>query len=111
MSNAKKSAGRFVGQAVDVPAVGLDDLLDDGKAQAGAFGMGGEVGLENLGAIGLGHAGAVVGDFDEGLLIVALAGADADFALGRDGLDGVEDEVEKGLAEELFVGLDDAAAP
>ena len=107
MGNAEERAGRLVGQAFDFPAVGQDDLLHDRQPQAGAFGVGGEVGLENLGAVFGGHAGTVVGDFDEGLLIVAPAGADADDALGRDGLDGVEDEVEERLAQQLFVRLDD----
>ena len=63
--------------------MGLDNLLDDGQAQAGAFRVGGEVGFENLGAVFWGHAGAVVGNLDEGFLVVAPAGADADDALMR----------------------------
>ena len=51
VGNAEKSAGGIVGHALDFPAVGQDDLLDDGQAKAGAFRMGGEVGFENLGAV------------------------------------------------------------
>ena len=76
MGNAKERAGRFVGQALDFPAVREDDLLHDRQAQAGPFLIGGEVGLENLRAILRRHARAVVGNFDERLFVVAPAGAD-----------------------------------
>src|SRR5271154_7136647 len=42
--DAEERPGRFIGQAFDLPAVGQDDLLHDGQAQAGAFRMGGKVG-------------------------------------------------------------------
>ena len=57
----------FVVGAKDFAAVGADDAVTDAEAEAGSFGglLGGEEGVED--ALGIGDAGAVVGDgdFDE----------------------------------------------
>ena len=47
----------------DGAAVLLDDALDDGQAQAGAAGLGGEEGVEEVGEVLLRDAAAGVGLF------------------------------------------------
>jgi hypothetical protein len=81
--------------------VGADDLLDDGEAEAGAFLVGGEVGFEDFGGLSGWDAGAVVADFEAGLVGSGFVEGDFDLATAFDGLHGVEKEVEEGLAEEL----------
>ncbi len=105
---AESEEGTFgrVGEAFDLPAVGEDDLLHDGEAKAGPVRLGGEVGFEDLGALFRGDTGAVVAHFQERLGGAGTAGDDLDLAAGADGLNGIEQEIEQGLPEELLVGLD-----
>ena len=72
MGDAEDGAFRLVAEALNFPAVGEDDLLHDGEAEAGAFLMRREIGLENLLPAFGRDAGAVVADFEG-----RLAGADA----------------------------------
>lgn len=63
------------------PVVFLDDLLDDGEAEARPLGPVGDVGLEGAGPAGR-QARAVVLDVDLDPFGVGLE-ADADLALGQ----------------------------
>ena len=106
MGDAEDGAPRFVGEAFDLPAVREHDLLDDRQAQTGALLLGREVGLEDLGAAVRGNARAVVADLEHGFGGIALFGDDLDFAAAIHGLDGVEQQIEERLPEQLLVGLD-----
>ena len=67
MADAEDGALRLVGEALDFPAMGQDDLLDHGEAQSGTLLVRGEIRLENfLAAFGR-HTGAVIADFQRGL--------------------------------------------
>ena len=106
MLDAEDGALGSVGEAFDFPAVGEDNLLHDGEAEAGSGWLSGEVGFENLDALRRGNAGAIVANLEEGFGGAETVGDDLDLAVWLDGLDGVEQEVEEGLAEQLFVGFD-----
>ena len=53
----------------NLPAVARGDFLDDGEAEPGAFLGGAEAALEDLLAVGLGDAGPVVGDLENGFYV------------------------------------------
>src|ERR1051325_5358278 len=105
MGEAEDRAPGLVGEAFDLPAVGQDDLLNHGQAEAGAFVVCGEIRLEDVRAMMRRNAGAVVAHFEDGLVGALPGGGDADFAVLIDGLDGVEQQVEERLPEQLFVGF------
>ena len=86
----------------DLAAVGLDDPLGDGHAQAGPLGLGGEERVEDLlPLLGL-EARAVVadGDADRRLAVeLGRLGADLDRDRGRAGGQGVLEDVAEDLPE------------
>jgi hypothetical protein len=86
---------------LDLPAVGLGDLLDDGQAEAGAALLGREPGVEQLVSLALGDSLAVVGDVQAVVL-------DADRHVHRPPavLDGVAEQVLQQLLEPARVGVD-----
>src|ERR1019366_981244 len=106
VGDAENSALRLVGETFDLPALCEDDLLDDGQAQTRALLLGGEVRLEYFSAAIGGNARAVVTDFEHGFGGIAFLGDDLDFAIAIGGLDGIEQQIEKRLPEQLLVGLD-----
>lgn len=77
----------------------FDDARDDGEAEAGAAGAGGEIGLEDAGADVVGNALAVVDHLDDQGRGVLGAGDYVDTAAFRRGLDGVLDQVLGNLGE------------
>ena len=86
------------------------DVLDDGKAQAGAAVLAGAVGmdaveaLEEAGEVLGGDAAAVVGDGEEG---GAILDPEAEGDGGGAGVaEGVGEEVDEGLLEEVGVAAD-----
>ena len=105
----------------DVAAVGLDDPLADGEAEAESRLLRAEEGLEKPN-VDLGReAVSGVGDLDRepspvrsgpgGGVVGGIVGdADGDGATLGDGVEGVEQEVEEHLAEVGGVGLDDERA-
>src|SRR6185369_11166498 len=95
-------AGRAADE--DVAAVVTDDAVNDGQAEAGALGLGGEVGREELGARLLAEAGAVVGHLElDAPLGDARGDANAAAAAGH-GVARVLDEVDDDLGELLAIG-------
>ena len=68
--------------------------------------MGCEIGFEDLGAVFGGDARAVVANFEERFLGVPFAGDDTDFTARFDRLDGIVQQIEQRLAEQLFIRLD-----
>ena len=105
MGDAKDGAVGFVGKAFDFPAVGEDDLLYYRQSQARAIFLSREIGFKNLGAALGRNARAVVAQLENSFGGAALLGDDLDFAALVNGLDGIEQQVEKGLAEELLVSV------
>ena len=99
-----------------------DGALGDGEAYAEASGVGAAglvdavEGAEDVGEVGVGDAGAVVGDFDGGDVAgVRLArgrdcfgDADGDFGVGVGVADGVADYVLDGAVEEVGIAADRA---
>ena len=75
----------------DSSAVAEGHLTSECKTDAGAGGLGGEVGLEDVGADVRRHALALIGD-SEPPFIVPGFGLDEDGGAGRGGIDGVVDE-------------------
>src|SRR6266849_4729474 len=106
MGDAEERALRRIREALDLPTVGQDDLLHYGQAEAGPFGVSGEIGLEDFGALMVGNAGTIVAHFQESFGSVLLAGSNLNFSLLISGLDGVDQEIEERLPEQLFIGLD-----
>src|SRR5208282_6018242 len=106
MGQSENRSFRLIGQAADFPTVGENNLLDHRESQACALFLGGKIGFENLGASLGGHARAVVAHLDQRFGGAGPLGHHLDFAIPVYGLDSVKQEVEKGLTEELFVGLD-----
>src|SRR5262249_39648380 len=91
-----------------------NDFLDDGEAEAGAPGFGGEERMKEFAQCPGSDAGTVVEDEDalEGQVVRRLSFAAKDDAapvgsVGA-GFGGVADEIEEGLAEEAFVPVDAA---
>src|SRR5687767_14930872 len=82
----------------DFAAVGLDDVFDDGEAEAGAALVAGAGAIDTVeafedAALRFGrNAGAIVGDGDGGALTIGFGG-DGDGAAGRAVFDAVVDEV------------------
>src|SRR5690349_12821401 len=74
---SRATGGRTLGSHAELAAVLDRDLARDGEAEAGAGGLGGDVGLEDLLAVVGGDALAVVVDRD-GDVIAALGPADHD---------------------------------
>src|ERR1039458_7457332 len=106
VSDAEDGAYWLVGQAFDFPAVREDNLLDHRQTEAGAFLMGGEVGVKNfLAAFGRDTV-AIVPDFNGRFGSASLPRQNLDPAVLTHRLDGIEHQVEQRLAEQLFVRLD-----
>lgn len=89
----------------------LGEGLGDGEAEAGARlaagGLRGQLGelAEQLGAIGLGDAGALVNDGEmEGVCGVAVGG-DLDSGMGRGKLQGVGEQVIEDAIQGIGIGL------
>src|SRR3569832_2036312 len=82
------------------------DLLHHGQAESSSLLVRGEVGLKNFLTLFGWHAGAVVANFENRAASVFAIPCDFDFAATIGGLDGIEKQVEKALAKQLFVGLD-----
>ena len=86
----------------DGAVVGLYDVMDEAEADAGTGDFGIAVAaveaLEDFGAVGLGDAGAGVGD-DEFEGVWTCAGGEGDGAGGGGELEGVIEKVEKELAD------------
>jgi len=97
--------------------VEADGALGDGEADAEASGVGAAglvdsvEGAEDVGEVGLGDAGAVVGDFD-GCVMAGLddgfGDAEGDFGVGVGVADGVADDVLDGAVEEVRIAADGA---
>src|ERR1035437_8980688 len=104
--DAEDRAFGFVGQARDFPAMREDDLRDDGEAEAGAFLVRGEIGFENFLPVFGRHAVAVVADFQQCFGGTGAAHSNFYLSAFAHGLDGVEEQIEQHLAQELFVGFD-----
>ena len=84
------------------PAVGLDDSLGDGQAQAGPLGLGGVERVEDLRSLLAGDPRAVVahGDLQGGLAVeLGRGGADLDGDGCRAGGQGVVEDIAKHLVE------------
>jgi hypothetical protein len=105
VADAEDRALGLVGKAGDIPAVRENYLLDDCKAEAGARFLRRKIGFENFGAIIGWDARTIIADFEHGFGSAALLGKDLDVACAVDGLDRIQQQIEQGLAEELFVGL------
>ena len=82
-------------------AVHFGVMFDDGQAQAGALGAGGEIGLEDLVHFVGRDAGAVVGDGDDDRIVLAVAGGDFDFAAAVHGFAGVLEQVDQHAGQVL----------
>ena len=88
------------------------DVLDDGQAEAGAAGGAGARGIyavegvEDAREIGLGDAGAGIGDTD-GDFLAAAFGLEGDGAGGGGVLDGVAQEIGERAGEEFGIGRDE----
>ena len=72
MGDSEDRAFRFVGQALDFPAVGEDDLLDDGQPQAGALFLSGKIRFEDFRAVFGRNTWAVIADFEHCLRSIAF---------------------------------------
>ena len=85
---------------LDVAVMLLDDVVDDGQAQAGPLAdrLGGEERIEYLFQVLFRDAAAVVLEAD-GDLLAALFAADRDPALALDGVDGVDEQVDEQLLQ------------
>jgi hypothetical protein len=120
--------GAFTGFGLDgdMAAVFFDDAAGGGEAEAGAALFGSEVGIEDAGEVVGGDANAGIGDVEDGG-IFGLDGLDQEFSpslspaaggggtggdlgsggaglgFGRHSLNGVEEEVEEGLFEEVDI--------
>src|SRR6185295_5900619 len=99
----------------DASAVTVDDALNVGQADAGAFKIAGAMQpLEDAEKfVGVLHveAGSVVPDKEDPVLVGGLLGRASDLDAGLFPLagvfDGVADEIGEDLAQEVAVGLDD----
>jgi hypothetical protein len=78
--DAKNGALGFVRVVFDFPAMGQDDLLHDGQAQASAFGGGGKIGLKNLSAMVVRHAWTIIDHIDHRFSIVQALRNDPNLA-------------------------------
>ena len=92
-------------------AVGFDDVLGDGEAEAGAAGFAGAGGVHAIEAfedaflIRQRNADAGVGDGDDGFAR-AGGGADVDVPAWRRVLDGVVEEILENVAEQSGIAAD-----
>src|ERR1035438_1289463 len=118
--NGEDGAAAELALNEDVAAALLDDAVDGGKSEAGAFAFffGGEEGLEDAGLGFAVHALASVADrdhdvgavFDESIFRAVrlvesdAGGADADFAAVGHGVFGVDNEIHDDLLELSGVG-------
>src|SRR5271163_783881 len=95
----------------EAAAVGFNDVLGDGKAEAGATGFAGTRGihaieaLENSLLISERDADAGVGDGDDGFAS-GRGGSDADGSARQGVLDGVVEQVLENFAEETGIAAD-----
>src|SRR5262249_18739864 len=105
VTDAKDGAPGFVCEACDIPTVGEDDLLDDSKAQASPGLLSGEIGFEDFGTTIGRNSGTVVANFEQPFVSTALLGKDLNFPCAVDGLNRIQEQIEKGLTQELFIGL------
>src|SRR6266516_1083205 len=106
MDEAEQGAIRFVGQAFDLPAVRQHDLLHHRQTQAGPFLVRREIGFKDFRAVLRRDARAVVANFEERLLGVSFARDDSDVTARFDRLDGIVQQIEQRLAQQLFIGFD-----
>src|ERR1051326_67545 len=105
VADAEDGALGLVAETLDIPAVGENDLLDHREAQAGAGFLSGEIGFEYFGAALGRHSRAIVSNFQGCLGSAVSLGKNLNLAGTVDGLNRIEKQIEKDLAEELFVGL------
>src|SRR4030095_3214539 len=96
----------------DVAPVEIDDLLEEGQPEAGARGLGGEEGQEDLLSVFRCDAAAGVGDLDDHALAGRAQGHDPLPALraGPESLQRVLEHVGEDLAELLAVAERDGLA-
>src|SRR5579884_4285490 len=94
--NAESRAAADLRSERDPAAAVLDRSLDYGQPQPGAFGLGGEEGLEDAGAVLLGDAAACVPHLDNDFAPPGRVRQHGQRAPLRHGLAGVDDEVEQG---------------
>ena len=106
MRDAENGAARLVAETFDFPAVRENNLLHHGQAEAGAFLMRREIRLENFPLVFGRDAGAVVADFQRAFRRARALGDKLDLAAAVRRLDGVEQQIEEDLPQQLFVGLD-----
>ena len=105
VSDAEKSAFRLVPQTFDFPTMRKHDLLDHGQAQTRPLLIGGEIRLEYfLTAVGR-HAGAVVPNFERRFRGAELPGRNVNLSVRLHRLNGVDDQVEQNLPQQLVIGL------
>src|SRR4051812_13386444 len=95
MIDAEKRAFWLVGRTRNLPAVGEDDLLDDGKAKASPLFICREIGFENFCAMLGRHTRTIVANFDIGIGRSRLAESQFDIAAVIDRLNGVEHEIKQ----------------
>ena len=86
------------------PLMRLDDAFDDGQSQAAAFFLGGEKGVEDL-IQGLGlDAFAIILEADFSPLAVGTGhGGHGQVAALGHGLDGIQENIQEGLVQEILV--------
>ena len=109
--HTEDSTFRRVGNTFNFPSVGCHDLLDDRQAKSRPLWLGRNVRLEDLLATVRGYARPVVANLEECLGRVFFSGHDLDGAADVHRLNGVEQEVEQGLAKQLFVRFDGKLLP
>ena len=99
----KRGAGAWGTFDKDLSMVGLNDLVDDGEAEAGASGVSravfadSEEAFEEVGLVFVGNAGAVVGEGDFDIAAFAASDDTYECIAGRAVLESVADEVEANL--------------
>src|SRR5882724_12635077 len=95
----------LLGDILNLPSMRQNNLLDDRQPQSRPFRMGGEVRFEDFAAMLARNAGAIVPNIELRLRGAAFSGNNLDLPAGRDGLDTIDQQVEKNLAKQLRVRL------
>src|SRR3954467_3421801 len=106
MTDPKRRTTGLILEADDFPPVRGNDLLHNRETKPDAFWPHRDIRFEDVGSFARRNSGAVVADFQDGVTRIDRRPVDVDFSTYADGLNRVEQQIEKRLSEQRRIRHD-----